>query len=127
MPLPRHLFVYGTLLRGQVGEGLVAALRARPATMRGRLWSVPSGYPALVPDPSGPEASGELLEVDRPGLWSVLDLYEGVGGGLYEREAHPAGCEGAQVPAWVYAASGPRARRAGCRPLTLTDWRVLGR
>ncbi len=119
------LFVYGTLMRGEERDGLVAHLQARPATVRGQLWRAPAGYPALFLDPSGQEIMGELLELEKESILMVLDLYEGVGEGLYSREKVNVVVAGTQEPAWVYVMSRAQLRIAGCKPLKTNDWRTI--
>ncbi|QIN83244.1 gamma-glutamylcyclotransferase [Rubrobacter tropicus] len=46
---PFDMFFYGTLMRGQRNHAYChGALRARNATVRGSLYDLPEGYPALV-------------------------------------------------------------------------------
>ena len=46
---PFHMFFYGTLKRGQRNHAYCrGALRVREATVRGTLYALPEGYPALV-------------------------------------------------------------------------------
>jgi gamma-glutamylcyclotransferase (GGCT)/AIG2-like uncharacterized protein YtfP len=103
------MFFYGTLKRGHANHDLYCRgyLRAEEATVRGRLYDLPSGYPALVvpeedvrafgtADPlkdaseqrrpghtgvHGPDdtlVSGELLTFDDPeGRLPALDRLEG--------------------------------------------------
>ena len=119
------LFVYGTLMRGEERDGLVAHLTATPATVRGQLWKAPAGYPALYLDPSGQEITGELLELGTDSILMVLDLYEGVGEGLYSREQAQVFVHGKQEHAWVYVMSRAQLRMAGCRALKTNDWRTI--
>lgn len=121
-----HLFVYGSLLRGQPQDGLVAAFVALPATCRGRLYLMPAGYPVLVHDPDGPEIAGELLVLDQPGVLGVLDLYEGVDGGLYRRATLPVTARGRVLSAFAYVMSAEQVRRRRLRALEATDWRHSG-
>jgi gamma-glutamylcyclotransferase (GGCT)/AIG2-like uncharacterized protein YtfP len=102
------MFFYGTLKRGHANHDLYCRgyLRAEEATVRGRLYDLPSGYPALVvpeedvraigtADPTGDASeqqlahgkvyrpdgilvSGELLTFDDPEeRLPVLDRLEG--------------------------------------------------
>ena len=102
------MFFYGTLKRGHANHDLFCRgyLRAEEATVRGRLYDLPSGYPALVvPEedvratgtadpledaseqqlghegahrPEGTPVSGELLTFDDPEeRLPALDLLEG--------------------------------------------------
>ena len=123
---PDLLFVYGSLLRGQPQDGLVAAFDASAATTRGKLYLVPAGYPVLVPDGEGPEIVGELLTLDTPGVLRVLDLYEGVDRGLYGRRRIDVRCRGRNLRAWAYVMSEDQVRRRRYRFLEATDWRRSG-
>jgi gamma-glutamylcyclotransferase (GGCT)/AIG2-like uncharacterized protein YtfP len=123
--MTEHLFVYGTLMRGEERDGLVAHLSVADASVNGRLWRVPAGYPALQLTPDGPQISGELLTLDQQSILMVLDLYEGVGEGLYERREIDVYANGTTVRAWVYVMTVPQLRRSGARPLKTTDWRLV--
>jgi gamma-glutamylaminecyclotransferase len=83
-----HLFVYGTLKRGQcrrrwlAGQTFVAMVRTKPLF---RLYNV-STFPALVRSVDGLAIEGELWIVDENCL-RVLDREEGCDTGLYRRES----------------------------------------
>ena len=117
------LFVYGTLMRGEDREGLVSQFEARTAVMMGKLWRVPAGYPALQFSLKGKPIAGEVLTLDGPSVLSVLDLYEGVREGLYDRIRLPIQTELGTEKAWAYVMSSAQLRRAGCVPLKVSDWR----
>lgn len=79
-----RLFVYGTLMAGGVAAGMVEPCERRAATVRGALYHLPDGYPALVLGGED-DVHGELLSgVDLRRL-DVLDAYEGVEQGLFQR------------------------------------------
>jgi len=121
-----HLFVYGTLLQGQPHDGLLVGLPMRAATMRGRLYRMKRGYPALIPDPAGLPIHGELVDISDVGRFGVLDIYEGVPQGLYTRIEHPAELpDGSTQLAWVYVITRQQAIIDGLRPLKVTDWRQI--
>ena len=120
-----HLFVYGTLMRGEEREGIVAHLDTQPAIVRGQLWRAPAGYPALFMDPSGLPIRGELLAIEQPSIFMVLDLYEGIAEGLYNREIIDVQTEKGPTQAWAYTMSRQQLRRAGCRLLKTNDWRKI--
>ena len=120
-----HLFVYGTLMRGEEREGIVAHLDMQPAIARGQLWRAPAGYPALFVDPHGLPIRGELLAIEQPSIFMVLDLYEGVAEGLYTREIIEVHTETGPTTAWSYIMSQQQLRRAGCQLLKTTDWRKI--
>ena len=129
------LFVYGSLMRGQPADGYLASRRIRPATVRGRLYRAPAGYPALVIDPDGKLIQGELVLDADPGLLMVLDLYEGVRDGLYQRVPVTAlvrdSSEGQQalfappISAQAYVITPQQARMRRYHPLKATDWRTV--
>ena len=120
-----RLFVYGTLLSGEERGGLVAHLPRRSATVRGRLWRVPAGYPALELSEDGQPIQGELLELNDEGILRALDLVEGTNEGLYDRVVVTAQSARGQEQAWVYVMRPPQLRQAGCLPTKITDWRQL--
>lgn len=127
-PLPVvRLFVYGTLMRGQAQDGLLAGFPARAGATRGRLWLHPAGYPVLVADPGGRRIMGELVELADPSRLRVLDLYEGTTDGLYQRVELPVELEGQVLTAWAYTMRPEQVRARGLSPLDLTDWRRSGR
>jgi gamma-glutamylcyclotransferase (GGCT)/AIG2-like uncharacterized protein YtfP len=114
MNLP--LFVYGTLRSDAPQAALLAGLPRRPATTTGRLYRLPAGYPALVPGTEGVVA-GELVANASDRL-AVLDRYEGVSEGLYQRVVIPVRSQGTMLEAWAYTmpaapARGGRAVRSG--------------
>ncbi len=123
--MSEHLFVYGTLMRGEEREGIVAHLPNQPAIAMGQLWRAPAGYPALFVDPNGLPIRGELLAIEQPSIFMVLDLYEGVAEGLYTREIIDVQTERGPVQAWAYIMSQQQLRRAGCRFIKTTDWRTI--
>ncbi len=122
-----HLFVYGTLLRGEERDGMVLSLPMVPATTRGRLHMARAGYPALQSDPAADQVKGELLTLEHPGLLTVLDLVEGVADGLYSRTRIPVRTDDGATEAWAYVMDIHQLRRAECRPLKVRDWRALAR
>ena len=119
------VFVYGTLMRGDVrhpaldGQRFVATARTQP---RYRLFDCGS-YPGLIEaEHDGVSVEGELYEVDRGGL-EGLDRVEGVAERLYERKRvelqppfsdHP-------VEAYFYLPSTAGMKDCG------TTWRRLSR
>jgi len=122
-----HIFVYGTLLRGEERDGMVLSLPVTPAITRGRLYMVPAGYPALQFDPQGPEIHGEVLTLDTPGILTLLDLVEGVADGLYSRHKIPVQTEEGTLQAWAYLMDKHQIRRARGKKLDIQDWRILRR
>ncbi len=78
------LFVYGTLTRDGPMAHLLGTCRRGPATVRGRLWHLRAGYPALTLD-GDDLVHGEWVEGVAPAVLAVLDTYEGVSEGLFRR------------------------------------------
>ncbi|TNE85652.1 MAG: gamma-glutamylcyclotransferase [Deltaproteobacteria bacterium] len=122
--MTRPLFVYGTLMEKGGQGGLIGHLPRRPATMRGSLWRMPAGYPALRTDAVG-EVHGELVELTDEAIFRILDAYEGVDEGLYQREVRTAVVGLVRIPAWVYVMRDPEQR--GGTHLPSGRWRPIGR
>jgi gamma-glutamylcyclotransferase (GGCT)/AIG2-like uncharacterized protein YtfP len=78
------LFVYGTLRTGEPQSGLLAGCSRAPASVRGQLYALPAGYPALVVGGSR-KVYGELVDGLDEARLSLLDAFEGVDEGLYRR------------------------------------------
>lgn len=82
-----HLFVYGTLCRGEANDlQRVARQRGLPSprligegSVRGRLYDL-GDWPGLVVDPAGGVVAGEVWQIDAK-LVPVLDAIEEVGDG----------------------------------------------
>ena len=121
------LFVYGTLLRGEERDGFVSHLEARPASIIGRLWRAPAGYPALELTTRGVPIKGEILQLDNPSILIALDLIEGVSEGLYERTQVQVQTSQGTQSAWVYVMTPSQLRQAGCVLLKGNDWRRYSR
>lgn len=119
------LFVYGTLMTGCDAEGLLRGLRRWPARTRGRLYRMRAGYPALVMDPAAGWIEGELVELDTPGRLVVLDNFEGVGEGLYAREAIRVAYQGRSATCWAYVMSAKQVRDRKGALLKSGSWRRL--
>ena len=117
--------MYGTLLEGEPNAGLLAGLARRTATIEGRLWMAPAGYPALVVEAGAGPIAGEIVDVDAARL-TVLDVLEGVPN-LYARTKHDVHSRGATISAFVYTVTEREARARNYRPLTARDWRHLSR
>ncbi len=95
-----RLFVYGTLMRGEVRADLLADARdVRAASTHGRLYHLPFGYPAIVDAEDG-EVHGELVTFDDlEARLPALDDYEG---DEYRRVVRSIRVEGAVTTAWCY-------------------------
>ena len=121
-----QLFVYGTLLRGGRDAGLLADLEPRSARVRGALYLLPAGYPALRTDRGGRWIHGELVALDDPRRLRLLDLNRGVGQGLFTRAVLPvAADDGRSTTAWAYVVAAPALRRAKARRLQIDHWRRM--
>jgi gamma-glutamylcyclotransferase (GGCT)/AIG2-like uncharacterized protein YtfP len=120
--LTHRLFVYGTLMAGQSAAGVLGTLRRRPALVKGALWDLPAGYPALV---LGGEANieGELVEGVTDAHFVMLDLFEGVDEGLYRRVEVMCEHNGKNTPAFAYVMDDPASR--GGRPWRGGRWRAV--
>jgi gamma-glutamylcyclotransferase (GGCT)/AIG2-like uncharacterized protein YtfP len=130
------LFVYGTLMRGQVAHHLVAkARRVEPAHLLGaELFALPEGYPAaLESEAPGACVHGELVtfgEALQGSRLAALDRYEEVDpadpeGSLYHRVLRRVRVSDGERLAWCYLM--PPSRRAallarGARPLPSGRW-----
>lgn len=104
--------------------GLLAGCSRRKATIRGELFRMPPGYPALRWG-GDQVVHGELVELRDPAMLTVLDAYEGVGQGLYQRAVHPVSIGVRPVPAWVYVMRDPASN--GGVPIVSGRWRHAGR
>ena len=103
------LFVYGTLMTGGERAELLRGLERRIGSVRGTLFDLPAGYPALVLDGTG-RVHGEVVEAPDARLLALLDLYEGVADGLYDRVSVDAKVGLRTERAWTYVLDAARAR-----------------
>lgn len=71
-----QMFVYGTLQPGEINYGVCAeaVVEARPAIVRGHLYHLPMGYPALTLETQ--TVRGFLLTFANPGIVQRLDEFE---------------------------------------------------
>lgn len=120
MSLP--LFVYGTLKQDEERGPLLAGLPRRPARVLGKLYRMPEGYPAMQPCRPGELfwVHGELVQPPPPHVLRLLDRYEGVEEGLFERVEVRALGALLDVPAWAWVMSAPGNR--GGRLLRSGRW-----
>ena len=112
----KHLFVYGTLMRGGVNHARFCAdaLTIEPAITTGRLYDLPMGFPAMIEADDG-QVFGEAMTF--PDLDAVLrqtDLLEGYdplrpASSMYRRVLVPVLIEpsGWRVTAWTYVWNRP--------------------
>ncbi len=122
-----NLFVYGTLMGGAPQGALLVGLERRAASLRGRLYDLPAGYPALAAlreDGDGP-VHGELVLGLDEGRLGLLDRYEGVDEGLYRRVERDVDLGLRRLRAWVYVMDHPT--RRGGRLVTDGRWRGVRR
>lgn len=118
------LFVYGTLMSGNTQAAMLGRATRAASRVRGRLWSLPAGYPAL--EPIGEAwVHGELVTGVPPGQLAVLDAYEGVGEGLYRRVVIDAHVGLRTVAAWAWVMDRPQLR--GGRAIPGGRWRSIRR
>jgi gamma-glutamylcyclotransferase (GGCT)/AIG2-like uncharacterized protein YtfP len=118
---PAEVFVYGTLRSGESRSGLLRGRRER-SRLAGVLYDTGHGYPAMVAGGGG-WVVGERVRCPAADL-ARLDAYEGVGEGLYRREALR---DEEGVRCWVYVA-GPalRSRLGPERLIESGDWLEAG-
>lgn len=132
---PEGLFVYGTLMSGEVNAGLFARQPARvvcAARVAGRLFDSGLGYPAMClprsPDEAGSVVLGECLVFeDLEALLPALDALEECFGpehpdSLYHRVVVSAMLpDGSTRAVWAYVAA-----RSGLlvTPIPRGDWRA---
>lgn len=119
-PVPGHLFVYGTLLPGEVRWSLLEPYvldRGAPDSAGGTLYDTGLDYPAAVFG-GGATILGRTFAID-PDVHSEcldhLDAVEGTVGGLYRRVVV---CTAAGVEAWGYQYGGG----LDLTPIPSGDW-----
>ena len=115
MPPNPALFVYGTLCSGEAQHGLVQHLERSAAKVRGRLYQLPAGYPALKLGGTR-WAYGELLSAPTGDLLRILDYYEGVDDKLFQRVRTEVLVGLVRHPAWVYTMPNADQRRGKLIP-----------
>ena len=123
MATHKPIFVYGTLRSGEAQHGLVQHLESIQAKIRGELYNLPAGYPALK---LGGEkwVYGEMLSSPDERLLRILDLYEGVHERLFERVQAEVLVGLVRHRVWVYIMKNPK-RRGGI-PIPGGRWRRVG-
>lgn len=118
------LFVYGTLRSDAPRAGLLGNCPRERATVRGTLYALPAGYPAISLD-GDTAVRGELVRDVPDALLRVLDLYEGVEDGLYRRVEVTALAGMHRVQCLAYVMDRPRDH--GGRMLKSGFWPVRDR
>lgn len=127
-----HVFVYGTLRRGEAND--INRLWPVPrwkglAQVRGFLWAL-GAYPGLQLHEDAPAVVGEVYRVDAA-LWPVLHAIEGIGAGgfgasgmedEYQLRVVMVHVAGQNFRCGVYEIHPDR--RAGATQLRHGDWRL---
>jgi gamma-glutamylcyclotransferase (GGCT)/AIG2-like uncharacterized protein YtfP len=116
-----RLFVYGTLRAGQTARSLIGehVVGAEPATMAGRIWAFPDGYPGFLPEGDA-RVVGELITLhDLAAVLPLLDAYEGADFARTLQRARLA--DGTEHWAWVYCIANPD-MVAQAEPIDGGDW-----
>lgn len=101
MSSPTSIFVYGTLMTDGRQAKLLGNRPRQAATAHGALYDLPAGYPALVPGDTG-VVHGELVRFINKRVLHMLDLYEGVPQGLYQRVILDVRCHTEHCRAWTW-------------------------
>ena len=75
----KHLFVYGTLMRGQSNHDRFCAdaLTIEPAITTGRLYDLPMGFPAMVEADNGQVFGEAMTFPDLRATLGAIDRLEG--------------------------------------------------
>lgn len=122
---PQGVFVYGTLRSDGSHGGWLAALPHHPARVRGHLFDMPEGYPAIVPVAGDEWVHGEFVENVPDRMLGLLDTYEGVEQGLYQRVVVEVWLGLKPVPGWAWVMDHPE--RRGGRRVASGRWRPTRR
>lgn len=107
-----HLFVYGTLRRGQPNAAMLNACEyIGEGSVGGVLYNIDNKHPALVLYGTAP-ITGEVWRCPNAML-STLDQFEGVDDGLYRRVGVEVTLTQTNdvVPSWIYTAGPALARK----------------
>lgn len=119
-----RLFVYGTLRQGQHARSLIAqhVAGSEPATMKGRIYAMPEGYPGFVAPSSNDDHAlvhGELVTLtDLAAAFALIDAYEGA---YFSRVLRQADGADASRWTWVYELTPPSLADAGVL-IASGDW-----
>ena len=125
-----HLFVYGTLMRGQANHGRFCAdaLTIEPAVTAGRLYHLPMGFPAMLEADDGHVFGEGMTFPDLAAALRQTDLLEGYDPlrpdtSMYRRIVVPVLIEqsGWRGTAWTYIWN--RALPQGATMLPTGLWR----
>jgi len=110
MKAPTGVFVYGTLRAGGSHGAVLDPYKRSEARVRGHLFDLPEGYPAMVVLDGEEWVHGELVEAVPDRVMGLLDHYEGVEEGLYRRVTVEAWLGLRPVPAWAWVMDRPELR-----------------
>jgi gamma-glutamylcyclotransferase (GGCT)/AIG2-like uncharacterized protein YtfP len=123
-----HVFVYGTLRRGEINDLAVAAARAGlavpryvgTASVRGRLYDF-GDWPGLLPAAQGALIAGDVYCVD-PALLPMLDAIESVdpAGSCFVRRTVRLNVAGRELDCHYYPIDPAHIGQAMCTDAT--DW-----
>lgn len=117
----RHVFVYGTLLRGGPNHARFCgdALSIEPAWTAGRLYRLPTGLPVMIDAADGTVYGEAMTFSDLGATLAKLDMLEGYSPPRPERSLYLRVVRqvtllstGEPVPAWVYVWQRPLPRGA---------------
>lgn len=117
-----NLFVYGTLRRDGPSGGVLSRFKRFPGEVCGQLYRMPAGYPALVLG-GAKRVAGEYIEAVDPETLAMVDLYEGVQDGLYERVECEVLIALRRHPAQVYVMRDPESQGG----VAIDRWRNVRR
>lgn len=135
-PSPLSVFVYGTLMPGEIGYQQFCAGRvsqSQPAIAPGHLYHLPAGYPAMTPGTGW--VQGWVLQFSDSKILSVLDQYEDYdpnrapSDNLYDRQ-QVAVLTPTQQPlglAWIYLMRTESVRALAGQYLPSGRWRAASR
>ena len=103
-----RLFVYGSLRTGQAARSLIAdhVIGSQPATIRGRIYALPEGYPGYLPGQVGTVVGEVMVLGGLAAAFALLDAYEGDDfvRGLEEATLIS---DGSRLWAWCYVLAAP--------------------
>jgi gamma-glutamylcyclotransferase (GGCT)/AIG2-like uncharacterized protein YtfP len=130
MASPCQLFVYGTLKPGERAFADFCqpfAIATQSAQVRGRIYHLPLGYPAMTLEPGW--VQGVLLTLSSSEPLSHLDAFEEYypdrpAASAYQRQRHPI-YDSAHNPlgwAWIYTMERDRVVALGGQWLPGGDW-----
>ncbi len=100
------LFLYGTFLDQGSQSHLLQRSRRHPGWVQGELYRLRAGYPAMRPGGDG-KVFGEWIDPIPDAVLQMLDLYKGVGQGLYERRLVEVHSGGIHFAAWAWVMEHP--------------------